>query len=708
MANPIQTRFDGGELAERLGGRFDSDLYKKCLAFCENAEPTPQGSLLLRAGSVHSRALTGDRRTRLTQFRMVDGQDYLLEMTDLKMRIYAIDGSQASVLVAGPNDLIVNGDFNAAGGWTLVNANVTVGHVEFPVMSPSPHPLNAYAEQVVTLLAAGNIVLSCDIDLGTIATINVRVGTSSGGNEIFEQGYNQLGGNPRINHLITNINALPIGTYYIRISAAFYGSGTPPNVDNVSFKTTAAAGSTSDIATPWAADEVAAVRIAPDTGLDRAIFTHPNHPPYFLKYSGGTSWDFTQIAFTATPAEWTGAVWPAVCEFAKGRAWFSGLATAKNRVWGSVVGDPFNMTLATGGGGVQLPGDCLDYKIATNGAIQWIKGSTSVLAGTDLGEHSMTGSKGTPLNGDIDVRRESAFGSAAIAAVDAGTTALFVSADRKKIRAIEYDLQTNKWGSKDVTFLTSIIAPSGEDADPVKELHHAWTPEGMIIALQDSGRFAMCSFDPGEKVVAWWRAPLASGIVRSAAVSQGPSGAFLWMAVERAGAMWLERMPLSESTADLVYVDAAVKFTDKLVGDALAMTHLADGTTVRVVCDEALYPDAIVAGGAVPCPVDAQKVVVGLAYTGTGITLPKNIRDGKAQSAKLGVILNKSALPLLNGKRPADRNPATKMDTPEGLRTGKAALGNLGWSDEDKITITMDLPFRTEVLALYSDTDSSR
>jgi hypothetical protein len=96
------------------------------------------------------------------------------------------------------------------------------------------------------------------------------------------------------------------------------------------------------------------------------------------------------------------------------------------------------------------------------------------------------------------------------------------------------------------------------------------------------------------------------------------------------------------------------------------------------------------------------RVVAGLPYLARAVTLPRDTRTGKAQSSMLGVILNNSALPLINGKRTPDRSPSTPQNTVQPLFTGKKKQLNPGWSDEDPVTIEQDLPFRTEVCALYA------
>lgn len=715
MPSPIQTSFEAGETSPRMGGRFDSERYAKSLKLCENFEPKPQGSLLMRAGSEHSRPLLGDNRTRLVQFRMVNGQDYLLELYDHVMRIYLLDGSNATPQIVTISEMIENGDFALGGtGWqgqvggytawgnlsynsfgTIYEVQFTAGRVNFKRPGASFSEPLPQIYQKVTLLSPSSIDLSWKSgqDGGDINGIIVKVGTTLGGNDLYN--YNGATGDGAV-----TFNA-PAGDCYIFFSSV--GDGTINSssiwVDDVSFKATAT-GPQDHIVTPWSADELIDLRLTSETGLDRAIFTHPAHVPYFLKFNGGSLWDFRAIVFTSQPGEWGGATWPGLCEFSKGRAWYSGLATAKNRVWGSVVNDPFKLTLGTA-----LPAEAMDLKMATNGAVQWMKDSAVLLIGTDIGEHSLTGgSTPVPLNGDFDARKETYYGSSNIQAISAGDTPVFVSGDKLRLRAIEFAQQANKWKSVDLLFFAEHLTLG----DAVKEVHHAITPDGALIVVMASGKLLAATFEPSAGVVAWWRAPLSSGLVRSGAVSRGPLGAFLWLAVERGGAMWLERLPLSEGNVARSYVDAAVTGVVDGAGACAGLAHL-NGLVARVIVAGSVAGDFPVAGGAVQLPDadDAGKAfTAGLAYRAKAITQPKNTKYGLVRSSAVGVILNNSALPLVNGRRAPERTPATPMDSAEPRVTGKRTqAGKRGWTEDGTVTIEQDLPFRTEILAIYEATE---
>src|SRR5438067_2458899 len=121
---PIQTRFDGGEVSQRLSGRFDSELYKKALKQAKNFEPLAQGSLRMRSGSFFSNRLdTADARVRTIRIRTSSGTDYLAVLFNKKMNLYAISGDQVVVPGGGgtpepvnTQELVTNGDFSKAGG----------------------------------------------------------------------------------------------------------------------------------------------------------------------------------------------------------------------------------------------------------------------------------------------------------------------------------------------------------------------------------------------------------------------------------------------------------------------------------------------------------------------------------------------------------------------------------------------------------------
>lgn len=703
--SPVQTSFAGGELSKRLRGRVDADLYKVGLAECSNFEPLPQGSLRMRAGTEDYGPLTGGEKTRLVRFRMSDEQDYLLELVDRKLRIYDIATGKLQGIVK--SELLQNGDFAAsAAGWTQFGGRAPV----YDGLTASLHykidSLQGITQEI-EVPAPGSLTVKVTYKESIYDALwiepEIRIGTVAGGSDIFDPNLGTFEPNNLPRSFTVTVNNVPAGTYHLFIGTSDVGDlGDYDNfrvkVDDVSCFFTRLDGSMDEIETPWTQDQLANLHIQADTGEDRVLFAHPNVAPWFLQYRAANDWSYGDIAFQAKPAEWAGGNWPHTVEVYSGRAYWA----IKNRLWGSRAGTIADMTIGSN------PGDALDYKAATKGVIRWMQGQRTLLMGTDISEHSVTGSSGIPLVGDISIREESAFGSARVQALNVGTNALFVTADRREVRALAFDLQTDGWDSKALTFVAEHITK-----DLVKEILHVRHPESAIILVLDSGTLALCTYDPAERVVAWWRVDVG-GLVRSAAASQGPLGAYLWMAVQRGAALRLERLALSE-LATLRYLDASVERVVGAGGVVAQLGHL-EGATVSVVGadDAVLAKGLVVAGGQVVLEdpeLEGETVVVGLPYRAKAVTLPREGGNprGTAQGAKrrnvrVRLRLNDSAIPLVDGDRAApDRSPSTPMGSPEPLMSGDVEATCLGWGD-GAITIEQDLPLRTEILAIFANT----
>ena len=235
----------------------------------------------------------------------------------------------------------------------------------------------------------------------------------------------------------------------------------------------------------------------------------------------------------------------------------------------------------------------------------------------------------------------------------------------------------------------------------MKEVHYARDPDNLIILVMKSGKVIACTYSREQGVIGWWRIT-TDGSVRSAAVTEGTAGSILWLAVQRRAGVFLERMYLSP--ARHVRLDAQLSKVPDATGLITGLSQL-EGEFVDVLLDGGLVAESVeVVGGQVQLASTGVAALVGVPFTCTARTLPKDVRTGKARSARIGLLLNDSALPLVNGHRPPERSTGTPWDTPTALATGKAEVGNTGWSDEGSIEIVQDLPFRTEVLALYEVT----
>lgn len=706
VVEPILTAFTGGELSKRLRGRVDAEVYKRGLSECLNFEPMPQGSLRMRCGTEYV-AECPSADTRIIAFPTRSSGTFMLELSPLELRI--LDTTSLQFQSNAP-DLIVGGSFDAsATGWTFAGANRSGARLRSPgnymgyvkVVTDGFGTSGGLMTQAVTLTAATDYTLSFElVDLSTIAGqpgMRVRIGTNATNGDVYDATTSDLG------FSTVEFNSGANTSLYFSFSMSGATAGWYAYFDDVQLRTLTTGDTV--ITTPWGAEHLDAMQTVIETAKDRMVLVHPNVEPQVLTRNADTTWTLATLASlgTAIPAAWSGTNYPGVCEIYQSRLWLAATPDEGHRVWASRVGSIFDFTLTSIPDGTTtetvLPTDAIDIKVATKGEIRWMQSGRTLLLGTDLGEHSITSQGGFVSPADYQVRDESAFGSCAVQAVHAGMLALYVSADRRKVRGISYDLNSSGWNTRDITFVSEHIT-----AGLVAEMHHARDPNGTIALRLADGTLALCTFELAESISAWWR--LETGTIRSLASSRSDFGSYLWMAVERAGGLYLERLPMAETGA--VYLDSAL--TVALTAAQTVVTGLdhLEGETVGIILDGFLEDDQVVTAGQVTLARTGASVTIGLRYTASATTL--EIEGGnprgtalaqKRRWAKAVLRINESALPLVDGERSYERSTSTTFDTPEALRDGFVEARTLGWENGGALTISQDLPFRTEVLALF-------
>ena len=88
------TNFTGGELSPRLDGRTDLTKYTSGCSTLENLIVYPHGSAARRPGSTFlAEVANSANKTRLIPFEFSTTQTYMLEFSNLKMRVYKDSGA---------------------------------------------------------------------------------------------------------------------------------------------------------------------------------------------------------------------------------------------------------------------------------------------------------------------------------------------------------------------------------------------------------------------------------------------------------------------------------------------------------------------------------------------------------------------------------------------------------------------------------------
>jgi len=706
-----QLGFAGGELSPLL--HVDSEVYRKALVLSSNTEHPRQGSVRLRGGSVFQANVGMDPRARLVPLRVSSGQDYVLVLTDLLMQIYSVGGQ-----VGLPNggsvgqvEELLNYDFSSGlANWTQTGAVVYIAGRGVQLQGQG----SAISQVFAWPANAGSATIQWTCEAWGRVQIYDNGNPS---NVFFDLSF--TGGRQTWGPYV--LPAIPVGTNVcVKMTA---NTAVWQTVSAIALLvTTSSGGGGLNVVTPWKGGQLQQVQYATEQGKDRLWLVHPNVPPQVLSRDPSTgNWSFMPVAFTNAPAEWGQngpdgkPSWPSVVEVFQGRLWLAATPKSMSTVWASrpasatTPANPvqdFGLTDLVSGTQLVTPQSAIQAKLATKGALRWLHGKQSLLVGTDLGEGSITSQGGaiTPL--DFQFRQESGFGSAAVDARDVGDQVLYVSRDRRKVRAVSYVHEEQAWISRDVTFLGEHIT-----AGVIAEAHFARDPNQTIALVLQDGTISFCAYDRVAQVTAWHRfAP--RGQVLSAAVCETDTGSVLWMLVARTNGVLLEYLPMSE--AGRVYLDASVTVTIPLGGltQITGLTHLAN-QGVSIVCNGVVYPNVMVDGtGTVQLPAGLPvlyPVTVGLSYVGRICTLPPAGGPARAKRrlARIYLRLNDSAMPIVNNERDRTNLDRSALDVASGPARFSGDVGPFSCSYESRgqIEIVMDQPLRTEILGLFGSID---
>lgn len=695
VVSPIQTSFAAGEISPSARGRVDSEAYKRGLAYSENWIHRSLGSIFRRSGSRYVGSLLG--AARLVDFKTSAG-DFVVALTNGALQVF----SQATGLrVPIEPNLILNGHFDAAlTSWASVG-----GGSEVVLEQMRLYDNGALGTRQQTFTAVIGQTYRVRYKARSPASSALFVGWSDGGpyNTLTNAALTVAEADYEWTFVATGVN--------ITLRIALFTVGGEVFVDSV--RVTRDGSTATSLVAPWASADLAAVQWDYEMVKNRVVLTHPSVSPRVITFDAPATFEVYAAEFVNQPTQWSAGNYPTVVEVGfQGRQWFGGTAREQNTFWGSRSGKSFDFTTGAN------PDDSVSWIVSTKGPMRWMRGQRVMLVGADRVEHALEGANGGIVApGSISITDQSAFSSAPAMAQHIGDQVLFVTKDRRHIRAMDFSTEKNQWVTAALTWLAEHLTASPAR---IQELHFARTPTPTIAVVRQGNSVIACTYDRGLDVLAWYRVTLALGAaVYSACIVEGDDGAEVWLDVVRGGTHMLERIPLHEGSAgySVYYVDswlAGVVAADGSVplvdAGGVASTHL-NGLTVDVIVDGAYAGQQVVAGSTVT--VDAafatKLCVAGLPYRSKGITLPPeggNPRGSSAGSrkrvARIGLILNDSALPLVNGWRAGpDRTPATPMDTPEARMTGKTSTASLGWDEDGQLTIEQDLPFRTEVCAVY-------
>ncbi len=272
------------------------------------------------------------------------------------------------------------------------------------------------------------------------------------------------------------------------------------NFDTSSLTTYASAGTAFkiyQITTTYATADLFELKYA--QSADVMYITHPSYVIRKLTRTGHTSWSIADVSISGSPSPNLNNAsdnYPSCVSFFEQRLVFANTNNNPQSLWFSKSGDYENFTTGTDAD------DAMIFTIASNqvNAIRYLSAARSLLVGTVGGEFLVTGSDTvdglSPTN--INIRRQSTYGSANKDAISVGNVTLFLQRAKRKIRELVYNYDSDNYVAPDLTILSEHITES-----LVKDMAYQQEPDSVLWVAREDGILAGMTYQRTENVVAW-------------------------------------------------------------------------------------------------------------------------------------------------------------------------------------------------------------
>jgi hypothetical protein len=514
------TNFTGGEVSPRLDGRNDLTKYSSSCKTLENFIIYPHGAAARRSGTTFvAEVASSANKTRLIPFEFSTTQTYMLEFSNLKIRVYkdngsVLEGDKTITAITQANPAVVtsnshgysNGDeilITAVVGMTQLNskrflvANVTTNTFELTNKDGVDTDSTAFTAYVSG--GTANKVFEITTPYTTAQLFDIKFAQSADVMYITHPAH-EVAKLSRTGHTAWTL------TDVVFTKGPFQDSNT-----------------TTTTLTPASASVGSGVNITASsvTGINSGsgfLSTDVGRQIYFNSgYATITAITSTTvvvvditIAFTNTNAitawqlgsfsDTTGH--PSCVSFFEQRLVFAGTTNQPQTIFFSKSGDYENMDANIGG--TVADDDAIIYTIASNqvNAIRFMTATRTLILGTAGGEFTVSGggtdSAVTPTN--ILIKKQSNHGAANVDAIAVGNATLFLQRAKRKVRELAYNFDVDGYIAPDMTILAEHITESG-----LTQMSYQQEPNQIIWGVRDDGELVGLTYQREQQVTAWHR-----------------------------------------------------------------------------------------------------------------------------------------------------------------------------------------------------------
>ena len=308
-------------------------------------------------------------------------------------------------------------------------------------------------------------------------------------------------------------------------------------------------------------------------------------------------------------------------------------------------------------------------------------------------------------------------GCADVQPIVVGETVIYVQRGGQVVRDLQYRLESDKYAGNNLSVLSEHLFRGKH----IVSWAYQQTPNSIVWVVLDDGTFCTFTYLPEHEVWAWCPQE-TDGMVEEVASIPGDDEDEVYFVVKRnidgSDVRFIEKLHSRtfDSLEDAYFVDCGLTYDSASPASTIfGLDHLV-GETVSILADGSVIPQQVVsAGGSITLPQESTKVHVGLPYTSTLETLNADLSSAGDTLQGKKKVINQVTLRLEDTRElwvgpDTDHLVQVPFRTDEGyeeatrLFTGdKRVTIKSSWGTDGRIVIRESDPLPVTILAIIPE-----
>ena len=509
--------FTAGELSSSMEGRTDFAKYFNGASNIENFVVLPHGPVTRRPGTYFvSEIKTSSAKTRLIPFTFSTEQTYVLEFGNQYIRFFKDDGqiTEGNKTISGitaANPAVVTSSSHGYSNGDFVNISGVVGMTEvngktfkvadkttntFELQNVDGTDINSSSFTAYSSGGIANKIFQITTEYTTAQLFDIKFAQSADVMYLCHNSHEVMKLS-RTGHTSWSLDEVDFGTKGPYLDANTTTTTLTPaqSATGTGINITASATTGINGGNGWQTTDVG--RIIKFNSGEAKITARTNTTVVVCTITDAfANTDATASFQLGSFSDTTGH--PSCVSFFEQRLVFAATSDQPQTMFFSKSGDYENMTAGTNAD------DAMIYTIASNqvNAIKSLKATRTLICMTTGGEYAVSSGTSqdaiTPSN--INIRKQSNYGSAGVDALSIGNATIFLQRAKRKVRELAYNFDTDGYVAPDLTILADHITDSG-----VVQMDYQQEPYSVVWAARTDGVLSGLTYNRLENVVAWHR-----------------------------------------------------------------------------------------------------------------------------------------------------------------------------------------------------------